>query len=67
MNKYLPNGTFISGGTCINVYAFGLSNIAITIVLDILTLLTPMVMVWRLRMLKSNKIVTVLVLSVGWL
>jgi hypothetical protein len=53
-------------GSCINVVNFFLITAALSVLTDILIMIIPAAMVWRLKMNRSQKIAVWAVMSLGW-
>jgi hypothetical protein len=52
--------------TCINVVNFFLITAGLSVLTEIIVMIIPTVMVWRLKMTRSKKIDVWLIMSLGW-
>lgn len=66
-DTYDEEGNVVAAaGTCIHQIDFFLITAGLSVLTDILIMLIPAAMVWRLKMRKSRKIAVWAVMSLGW-
>lgn len=67
MDTIVDGKTIERGGNCINQFSFYMIQSGLAVLTDILILLIPPAMMWKLRMKTRRKVAVWAVLSLGWI